>query len=85
MMQQREEKIKILKQALEKAKDERYKAEAKMEQLQWEEKKILEELREQNVDPERLDEEIAALEREIDEKIKEAWALLPEELLKKNE
>ncbi len=84
MMQQREEKIKILKQALEKAKDERYKAEAKMEQLQWEEKKILEELRDQNVDPERLDEEIAALEQEIDEKIKEAWSLLPEELLKKN-
>lgn len=83
-MQQREEKIKILKQALEKAKDERYKAEAKMEQLQWEEKKILEELQEQGVDPERLDEEIERLEREIDTQIREAWSLLPEELLKKN-
>ncbi|GAA5345546.1 hypothetical protein [Planifilum fimeticola] len=33
------------------------------------------------MEPDRLDEEIERLEREIDEKIKQAWELIPVELI----
>ena len=52
-----------------------------MEWLKQQEAEILQELEELGVEPDRLDEEIARLEREIDEKIKQAWELIPMELI----
>ncbi|RAL26400.1 hypothetical protein [Thermoflavimicrobium daqui] len=79
-MQQLEEKIKDLKAKLEKAKDMRYKAELRLENLEREEGKILKELNELGVQPDELQEEIERLEREIDEDISKVYAQLPEEL-----
>ncbi|SFJ24997.1 hypothetical protein [Thermoflavimicrobium dichotomicum] len=75
-----EEKIKDIKARLEKAKDLRYKAELRLETLEREEQKILQELDELGVKPDQLQEEIKRLEREIDEDIAQVYALLPEEL-----
>ncbi|SDC13440.1 hypothetical protein SAMN04488112_103171 [Melghirimyces thermohalophilus] len=80
-MQRQEERIKEIKTALEEAKNQRYKAELRLENLQQQEKAILEELEELGVEPERLDEEIQRLEQEIDRQIEEAWSLLPQELI----
>lgn len=80
-MQRLEEKIKEVKTALDKARDLRYKAEARLEQLERQEEEILKELEELGVKPEHLEEEIENLERTIQQRIQEAWSLLPEELL----
>lgn len=45
-------------------------------------KKLLKELEELGVEPDRLEEEIKRLEEEIESRIREAWKLLPEELNK---
>ncbi|QKG84522.1 hypothetical protein GXN76_08560 [Kroppenstedtia pulmonis] len=81
-MQQLEEKIKQVKTALDKARDLRYKAEARLEQLERQEEEILKELEELGVKPEHLEQEIENLENNIQQRIQEAWSLLPEELLK---
>ena len=80
-MQQQEKEIQALRKALDEAKDLRNRAEVKLESLERQEKEILRELEELGVEPDRLDEEIARLEREIDEKIKQAWELIPVELI----
>ncbi|GGE24818.1 hypothetical protein GCM10011571_28730 [Marinithermofilum abyssi] len=83
-MQQPEERIKELKSVLEKAKNLRYKAELRLEHLERQEEEILQELKELGVEPEQLDEEIAKLEKEIDEQIQQAWELLPRELIERH-
>ena len=80
-MQQQEKEIQAIRKALDKAKDLRNRAEVRLEALERQEKEILRELEELGVEPDRLDEEIARLEREIDEKIKQAWQLIPVELI----
>lgn len=80
-MQQQEKEIQALRKALDEAKDLRNRAEVKLESLERQEKEILRELEELGVEPDRLDEEIARLEREIDEKIRQAWELIPTELI----
>ncbi|SMO55845.1 hypothetical protein [Melghirimyces algeriensis] len=80
-MQRQEERIKEIKKALEEAKNQRYKAEARLENLQQQEKEILEALKELNVEPDQLNAEIEKLEHEIDQQIQKAWALLPKELM----
>lgn len=80
-MQQQEKEIQALRKALDEAKDQRNRAEVRLEALERQEKEILRELEELGVEPDRLDEEIARLEREIDEKIKQAWELIPVELI----
>ncbi|MDR6224260.1 hypothetical protein [Desmospora profundinema] len=81
-MQQLEQRIKEMKAKLDEAKNLRYKAEVRLEDLERQEKEILGELRELGVEPEQLDEEIARLEREIEQGIQEAWSLLPRELIR---
>jgi chromosome segregation ATPase len=80
-VQQQEKEIQALRKALDEAKDLRNRAEVKLEALERQEKEILRELEELGVEPDRLDEEIERLEREIDEKIKQAWELIPVELI----
>ena len=83
-MQQLEDQMKAVKEKLEKAKNMRYKAEARLEALEREEKQILQELAELNVDPDQLEEEIKRLEQEIAEEMDRIWNLLPSELKKQN-
>jgi len=83
-MQQLEEQMKVMKQKLEKAKNMRYKAEARLETLEREEKEILQELEALNVEPDRLEEEIKQLEEQITEEMERIWGLLPAELKKQD-
>lgn len=79
-----EKKLNVLKEDLEKAKNLRYKAEARLEQLNQQEEEIIRELKELGVEPENLDKEIENLTLEIERLFKEANDLLPKELLEKN-
>ena len=76
------QRLKEMKQKLEKAKNMRYKAEARLETLEREEKQILQELAELNVEPDQLEEEIQRLEKQIAEEMERIWSLLPAELKK---
>lgn len=79
-----EKELNDLKESLEKAKDLKYKAEARLEQLNKQEKEIIEELNELGVKPENLNKEIEKLTSEIENLFKEANDLLPKDLLEKN-
>ena len=78
-----EKELNNLKSNLEKAKDLKYKAEARLEQLNQQEEEIINELIELGVKPEDLDKEIDKLSLEIDNLFKEANNLLPKDLLEK--
>jgi F0F1-type ATP synthase membrane subunit b/b' len=70
---------------MEKAKNLKYRAEARMEQLKKQEDEIISELDKLGVKPEALDDEIAKLKSEIEGLIKEANQLLPKDLLDKQD
>jgi chromosome segregation ATPase len=76
-----EQQLAQIKKAIDKARDMRYRAEAKLEELENQKKRLLVELEELGVKPEELDQEIARLEREIDLSLKETWELIPKELI----
>lgn len=78
-----DKKLNILKENLEKAKDLKYKAEARLEQLNKQEEDILLELKELEVSPEDLDKEIEKLTREIEKLFDEANNLIPIDLLER--
>ncbi len=69
--------INQLKENLDKAKDARIRAEARMEQLNKQKQELLTELEEYGIKPEDLEDEIAKLKKEIEELIAEANELLP--------
>ncbi|HHV71141.1 MAG TPA: hypothetical protein GXX38_00845 [Clostridia bacterium] len=77
---EQEKEIALLKANLDKAKEIRYKAEARLEQLEHQYNEILNELNELNIKPEQLDDEIKKLEDEIELMINKIKQLLPEEL-----
>lgn len=77
-----EQDLAKMKKTIEQAKDMRYRAEAKLEELENQEKRLLAELNELGVKPEELDQEIEALEKHIEQAINEAWSLIPKELMK---
>ena len=79
-----EKELNNLKENLEKAKDLKYKAEARLEQLNQQEAEIIGELNELGVKPENLNHEIEKLSLEIENLFKEANDLLPKDLLEKN-
>lgn len=78
-----EKELNILKENLEKAKNLKYKAEARLEQLNQQEEEIIKELKSLGVAPEDLENEINKLTIQIDQLFKEANELLPMDLLEK--
>ncbi|WP_353095243.1 hypothetical protein [Tissierella praeacuta] len=78
-----EKELNSLKENLEKAKNLKYKAEARLEQLNQQEEEIIKELKGLGVEPEELENEINKLTLEIDRLFKEANELLPKDLLEK--
>lgn len=78
-----ENQLNSLKEDLEKAKNLKYKAEARLEQLNQQEEEILRELKSLGVEPKDLDTEISKLTLEIERLFKEANELLPKDLLEK--
>jgi len=78
-----EKELNLLKDSLDKAKSLKYKAEARLEQLNNQQQEIIKELKELGVNPEDLEEEISKLTKEIDTLFKEANELLPKDILEK--
>lgn len=76
-----EQELAKIKEAIEKAKDMRYRAEAKLEELENQKSRLLDELASLGVKPEQLDEEIERLEKEIVEGLQETLALIPKDLI----
>ena len=71
-----------IREAIDKAKHMRFRAEARLEELENQQKRLLNELKELGVNPDQLEDEIARLEREIQQGLEETWALIPKELMK---
>lgn len=78
-----EKELNALRDNLEKAKSLKYKAEARLEQLNNQQQEIIKELKDLGVDPEDLEKEIKMLKSEIDKLFKEANTLLPKDILEK--
>lgn len=78
-----ENELKDLKDNLEKAKNLKYRAEARLEQLNKQEEEIILELKELGIKPENLESEINKLTADIQTLFKEANELLPKDLLRK--
>lgn len=79
-----EKEINDLKNNLEKAKNLKYRAEARLEQLNKQEEGIISELNELGIKPENLEDELNKLSSEIKTLFKEANELLPKNLLGEN-
>ncbi len=78
-----ERQLTVLKDNLEKIKNLKYKAEARLEQLTQQEDEINKELNELGVKPEDLESEIKKLTSEIENLFIEANNLIPKDLLEK--
>ena len=78
-----ERELNILKDNLERAKNLKYKAEARLEQLNNQQEEIIKELNNLGVNPENLEEEIQTLTSEINDLFNKANALLPKDILEK--
>lgn len=78
-----EKELNELRDNLEKAKSLKYKAEARLEQLNNQQQEIIKELKNLGVNPEDLEKEIVKLESEINKLFKEANILLPKDILEK--
>lgn len=81
MSQDYEKSINQLKENLDKAKNLRIRAEARMEQLNRQKQEILAEIEALGVSPEDINSEIEKLEKEIKDLISEANELLPQDLI----
>ncbi|NLY67363.1 MAG: hypothetical protein GX069_07365 [Tissierellia bacterium] len=82
-MKNYEKELNLLKENLDKAKSLKYKAEARLEQLNNQQQEIIKELKELGVNPEDLEKEIRKLTEEIDALFKEANELIPKDILEK--
>lgn len=82
MALENEKRIADLKAQIEKAKQLKYKYEARLDELQRQRERLLEEMAELNVKPEELESQISQLRAEVDRLLKEAGELLPADLLK---
>lgn len=79
-----DKKLNQIKENLDKAKNLRIRAEARLEQLNKQRDEILSELKELGIKPEDLESEIGKLKSEIEELLGKAEKLIPEELIKSN-
>lgn len=73
-----EDKLTALKKELDKAKDFKYKADARLEQLNNQKSEILKELEEEGIDPKDLELEIKKLDEDIKFLLEKASSLLPQ-------
>ncbi len=78
-----EKDLNKLKEDLDQARNLKYKAEARLEQLQKQENEIIEEIKSMGIDAKDLDGEIAKLTKEINELFNEANALIPRDIIEK--
>jgi len=78
-----EKELNNLKENLEKAKNLKYKAEARLEQLNQQEEEIIKELKIMGIEPQDLESEILKLTQDINKLFEEANQLLPKDLLEK--
>ncbi len=76
-----EEQLQQMKKAIDNARNVRYRAEAKLEELEKQKQRLLIELEELGVKPEDLDQEIERLDHEIQTSLQETWQLIPKELI----
>ncbi|WP_100373133.1 hypothetical protein [Bacillus sp. FJAT-45037] len=76
-----EQDLTKMRKAIDKARDMRYRAEAKLEELENQRTRLLKELEELGVSPDQLDNEIIRLEKEIDQSLEKTWNLIPKELV----
>ena len=76
-----ENELNNLKASLEKAKDLRYRAEARLEQLNKQEEEIIKELNHLGIEPQNLESEINALTSDIEKLFKKANELLPKDII----
>jgi len=76
-----EKTITEIKENLEKAKNMKFRAEAKLEQLYKQREEITNEIKAMGIEPENIDAEISKLQTEIDAMLKETKDLLPENLI----
>lgn len=72
-----EKTIAELKENLEKAKSMKFRAEAKLEQLNRQKEEITAEIKAMGLEPEKIDEEICKLQKQIDTLIEESKEMLP--------
>lgn len=72
-----EDQLNDLKDRLDKAKNLKYKAEARLEQLNMQKKELLSDLEKEGVKPEDLDSEIDKLSKEIEELFVKAENMMP--------
>lgn len=77
-----EKTINQIKENLDKAKNLRIRAEARMEQLNNQKQELMKELESLGVQPEDLDNEISRLKDEIEELIEKANEMLPMDMIK---
>lgn len=78
-----EKELNDLKENLEKAKSLKYKAEARLEQLNQQEEEIIKELKSMGIEPDELESEISKLTDDVNSLFKEANELLPKDLFEK--
>ncbi|WP_096435335.1 hypothetical protein [Alteribacter populi] len=81
-MKKYEEDLSAIKNAIDRAKNIKYKAEARLEELENQEKRLLMELEELGVKPDELDDTIYRMEKEIAEGIEKAKQNIPKELMR---
>ena len=72
-----EEELKSLKDSLDKYKSLKYKAEARLEQLNVQRDQLIKEIKSNGIEPEDLNNEIGTLQKEIEELFRKAEELLP--------
>lgn len=72
-----EENLNTLKQELERAKNLKIRAEARLEELEMQKEKLLEEIRAEGIEPENLESEIKKLQLEIEELFQKADKMMP--------
>ena len=78
-----EKDLSKLKEDLDKAKNLKYKAEARLEQLLQQEEEIIKEIISMGIQPDQLEEEIKRLTLEIEKLFQEAKDLLPTDIIEK--
>ncbi|MBS4535986.1 hypothetical protein GOQ29_10215 [Clostridium sp. D2Q-14] len=80
-MEKHEKELTKLKDNLDRAKNLKYKSEARLEQLNKQQEELISELKEYGIDPDELENEINKLENEISNLFNKAKELLPMDIL----